>query len=49
MCCPDAYDSTVETLNVIKHFADLYHQRWRIEEVFKRLKHRLNLEDVSGL
>ncbi|MBT1460559.1 transposase [Dickeya dianthicola] len=27
----------------------LYHQRWRIEEAFKRLKHRLNLEHVSGL
>lgn len=24
-------------------------QRWRIEEAFKRLKHRLNLEHVSGL
>lgn len=30
-------------------FADLYHQRWRIEEAFKRLKHRLHLECVSGL
>ena len=30
-------------------FVDLYHQRWRIEEAFKRLKHRLNLEHVSGL
>ena len=30
-------------------FGDLYHQRWRIEEAFKRLKHRLNLEHVSGL
>lgn len=30
-------------------FADLYHQRWRIEEAFKRLKHRLQLEAVSGL
>jgi IS4 transposase len=28
-------------------FGDLYHQRWRIEEAFKRLKHRLNLEHVS--
>lgn len=27
----------------------LYHQRWRIEEAFKRLKHRLHLEAVSGL
>ena len=30
-------------------FADLYHQRWRIEEAFKRLKHRLHLEAISGL
>ena len=27
----------------------MYHQRWRIEEAFKRLKHRLKLECVSGL
>lgn len=30
-------------------FGELYHRRWRIEEAFKRLKHRLNLEHVSGL
>jgi hypothetical protein len=30
-------------------FADLYHQRWRIEEAFKRLKQRMKLESVSGL
>lgn len=30
-------------------FAELYHKRWGIEEAFKRLKHRLNLEHVSGL
>lgn len=30
-------------------FADLYHQRWRIEEAFKRLKLRMGLEAVSGL
>lgn len=30
-------------------FGDLYHHRWRIEEAFKRLKLRLNLEHVSGL
>ena len=30
-------------------FGDLYHQRWRIEESFKRLKHRLSLEHVTGL
>jgi IS4 transposase len=29
--------------------ADLHHGRWRIEEAFKRLKHRLGLESVSGL
>jgi hypothetical protein len=30
-------------------FAALYHGRWRIEEAFKRLKHRLGLEYTSGL
>lgn len=30
-------------------FADLYHSRWRIEEAFKRLKHRMGLENTSGL
>ncbi len=30
-------------------FLDLYHSRWRIEEAFKRLKHRLNLEHLSGV
>ena len=30
-------------------FGHLYHQRWRIEEAFKRLKHRLHLEGFSGL
>ena len=30
-------------------FGDFYHQRWRIEESYKRLKHRLKLESVSGL
>ena len=28
---------------------DLCHQRWRIEEAFKRIKHRLYIEAVSGL
>ena len=28
-------------------FGDLHQKRWRIEEAFKRLKHRLNLEHVS--
>jgi len=27
-------------------FADLYHSRWRIEEAFKRLKHRMALENT---
>ncbi len=31
------------------YFAELYHQRWGIEEAFKRLKNRLNLEHVTGL
>lgn len=30
-------------------FGDLYHGRWRVEEAFKRVKHRLNLEHTSGL
>jgi hypothetical protein len=30
-------------------FCALYHSRWRIEEAFKRLKHRLALEKTSGL
>lgn len=30
-------------------FSDLYYYRWRIEEAFKRLKHRLQLEQVTGL
>ncbi len=30
-------------------FGDLYHQRWRIEESYKRLKHRLKIESASGL
>lgn len=30
-------------------FGDLFHRRWRVEEAFKRLNHRLHLEDVSGL
>lgn len=30
-------------------FVDLYHQRWRIEEAFKRLKHRARLECVFSL
>lgn len=30
-------------------FGELYHKRWRIEEAFKRLKHHMHLEAVSGL
>lgn len=30
-------------------FGELYHLRWRIEEAFRRIKHRLDLEGVSGL
>jgi hypothetical protein len=30
-------------------FGDLYHARWRIEEAFKRIKHRLALEPLSGV
>ena len=30
-------------------FGALYHQRWRVEETFKQLKHRLRLEAVTGL
>ena len=30
-------------------FADLYHARRRIEEAFKRIKHRLALEQLSGV
>lgn len=28
-------------------FSELYHERWRIEEAFKRLKHQVKLESVS--
>jgi len=30
-------------------FAELYHWRWKIEEAFKRLEHRLALENTSVL
>ncbi len=30
-------------------FNDLYHQRWRIDEAFKHIKHRPHLECISGL
>ena len=41
--------SLPEELASVAELADLYHGRWRIEEAFKRLKHRLGLESVSGL
>ncbi|KWN69690.1 transposase [Burkholderia ubonensis] len=30
-------------------FSALYHQRWRVEGAFRRIKHRIDLESVSGL
>ena len=30
-------------------FGALYHRRWRIEEAFKRIKHRVRLEAATGL
>jgi hypothetical protein len=30
-------------------FGALHHRRWRVEEAFKRIKHRLRLEAVSGM
>lgn len=39
---------SVETIAAAA-FADLYHQRWRIKEAFKRWQHRMHLECVSGL
>jgi hypothetical protein len=41
--------SLAEGVASVAELADLYHGRWRIEEAFKRLKHRLGLESVSGL
>jgi hypothetical protein len=38
-----------QSMASVAELADLYHGRWRIEEAFKRLKHRLGLERVSGL
>lgn len=41
--------SLSEEVASVAELADLYHGRWRIEEAFKRIKHRLGLESVSGL
>jgi hypothetical protein len=42
--------SLIDTLRYpAADFAALYHARWRIEEAFKRYKHRLNLEHTSGM
>ena len=38
-----------EAVTTAAEWGDLYHGRWRIEEAFKRLKHRQGLESVSGL
>jgi IS4 transposase len=38
-----------QSMASMAQLADLHHGRWRIEEAFKRLKHRLGLESVSGL
>lgn len=40
------FDATLFPAN---RFGALYHERWAIEEAFKRLKHRLKFEHVSGL
>jgi hypothetical protein len=40
---------TDQSLYPAARFAQLYHGRWRIEEAFKRIKHRLNLEHTSGM
>ncbi len=31
-----------------EHFGALYHRRWHVEEAFKRIKHRLDLEAVTS-
>jgi hypothetical protein len=38
-----------QSMASVAELADLYHGRWRIEEAFKQLKHRLGLESVRGL
>lgn len=38
-----------EAVTTAAELGDLYHGRWRMEDAFKRLKHRLGLESVSGL
>jgi hypothetical protein len=38
-----------QSMASVAELGDLYHGRWRIEEAFKRLKHRMGLESVSGL
>ena len=42
-----AFNGPIKTFNLGR--LDLYHQRWAIEETFKRIKGRLSLEHVSGL
>lgn len=49
----DVCGNLVKTSNLLivpmRQFGNLYHERWRIEETFRRIKYRLNLEHVSGL
>jgi len=54
VCTPDGQVRVMATNLPQQQFAaalfgELYHQRWRVEETFKRLKHQLNLESVTGL
>ena len=41
--------SLCEELASVAELTDLCHGRWRVEEAFKRLKHRLALKSVSTL
>lgn len=48
--CQVVMTSLLDThLSPASDFGDLYHARWRIEEAFKRIKHRLKLEHTSGV
>lgn len=46
---PVLVTSLGEEMATAAELGDLYHGRWRIEEAFQRLKHRVGLESVSGL
>jgi len=45
-CCPGANLPISQFPTAV--FGVLYHERWRLEEAFKRLKHGGKLESVSG-